>query len=107
MASAEDDFDKISALSSSSSAKDAFNWDREEEQENDDAAAVETLLEVNISCFKLCLKQMLRQAMRSGSLTTVEYLFAKFGPQLFRERDEYGHSPAHWMALNGHVNIAR
>ena len=23
------------------------------------------------------------------------------------QRDEYGHSPPHWMALNGHATIAR
>ena len=27
--------------------------------------------------------------------------------EIFKERDEYGHSPAHWMALNGHASIAR
>jgi len=45
--------------------------------------------------------------MRSGSLSSVEYLFGKFGSELFSERDEYGHSPAHWMALNGHIGLAR
>lgn len=23
------------------------------------------------------------------------------------QRDEYGHSPAHWMALNGHTHVCR
>ena len=37
----------------------------------------------------------------------VEYLYDRYGSGIFEERDEYGHSAAHWMALNGHVAIAR
>ena len=37
----------------------------------------------------------------------MEYLVDKYGLEIFKERDEYGHSPAHWMALNGHASIAR
>ena len=29
----------------------------------------------------------------------MEYLHDRYGNSLFEERDEYGHSPAHWMAL--------
>ncbi len=43
----------------------------------------------------------------SRSLSQVEFLHDRYGSELFLERDEYGHSPAHWMALNGHVSIAR
>ena len=43
----------------------------------------------------------------SSNLSTVEYLTDRYGVDIFKERDEYGHSPAHWMALNGHFNIAR
>ena len=41
------------------------------------------------------------------SLSSVETLYETYGCDLFEERDEYGHSPAHWMALNGHIAIAR
>ena len=43
----------------------------------------------------------------SRNLSQVEYLVDKYGLEIFKERDEYGHSPAHWMALNGHASIAR
>jgi len=42
-----------------------------------------------------------------SNLSQVEYLADKYGLEIFKERDEYGHSPAHWMALNGHASIAR
>jgi ankyrin repeat protein len=41
------------------------------------------------------------------SVAQVEYLHDRYGNGIFEERDEYGHSAAHWMALNGHVAIAR
>ena len=40
-------------------------------------------------------------------MSTVEYLTDRYSVDIFKERDEYGHSPAHWMALNGHFSIAR
>ena len=40
-------------------------------------------------------------------MTVVEDLVNRFGAEIYKERDEYGHSPAHWMALNGHAFIAR
>ena len=43
----------------------------------------------------------------SRNLSQVEYLVDRYGMEIFKERDEYGHSPAHWMALNGHASIAR
>ncbi len=43
----------------------------------------------------------------SSSLGQTEYLHDRYGKEIFLERDEYGHSPAHWMALNGHVGLAR
>lgn len=45
--------------------------------------------------------------LSTRSLSQVEYLHDRYGNVIFEERDEYGHSPAHWMALNGHVAIAR
>jgi len=53
------------------------------------------------------VSESLFEAMRSGNLSQVEYLVDKYGLEIFKERDEYGHSPAHWMALNGHASIAR
>ena len=41
------------------------------------------------------------------NLAQVEYLTDRYGLDIFKERDEYGHSPAHWMALNVHASIAR
>ena len=42
------------------------------------------------------------------SLSQVEYFFEKYGMEYsLDQRDEYGHSPAHWMALNGHAHITR
>ena len=43
----------------------------------------------------------------SQSNPQVEYLYDRYGAGIFEERDEYGHSAAHWMALNGHVAVAR
>ena len=41
-------------------------------------------------------------------LAQVEYFFEKYGIEYsLDQRDEYGHSPAHWMALNGHAHITR
>ncbi|XP_023331098.1 probable protein S-acyltransferase 23 isoform X2 [Eurytemora carolleeae] len=48
------------------------------------------------------------EIMRSGNLGQVEYFFEKYGMEYsLDQRDEYGHSPPHWMALNGHATIAR
>jgi ankyrin repeat protein len=42
------------------------------------------------------------------SLPQVEYFFEKYGMVYsLDQRDEYGHSPAHWVALNGHAHITR
>lgn len=43
----------------------------------------------------------------SRSLSMVEYVCEQYGHELLEARDSYGHTPAHWMALNGHVKIAR
>ena len=45
--------------------------------------------------------------LANRNLAQVEYLTDRYGLDIFKERDEYGHSPAHWMALNGHASIAR
>ena len=38
----------------------------------------------------------------------VEGFMEKYGVDYsLDQRDEYGHSPAHWMALNGHTHVCR
>ena len=58
----------------------------------------------------LCIKYHILHnsfILLSRNLAQVEYLTDRYGLDIFKERDEYGHSPAHWMALNGHASIAR
>merc|ERR1711874_159652 len=46
--------------------------------------------------------------MRDGSLSQVSGFVSKYGLEYsLGQRDEYGHTPTHWMALNGHASIAR
>eukprot|EP00095_Tigriopus_kingsejongensis_P005009 maker-scaffold139_size317827-snap-gene-1.20 protein:Tk05009 transcript:maker-scaffold139_size317827-snap-gene-1.20-mRNA-1 annotation:"hypothetical protein AaeL_AAEL001203" len=90
------DFDKIQTLSPTQTHyRDVFEWD-----DNCYTMAV-------VDNEKDQVRDTLFEAMRSGSLAQVEYLFDRYGSEIFNERDEYGHSSAHWMALNGHIYIAR
>lgn len=43
--------------------------------------------------------------IRTGTLAAVEFLVERYGIQILCERDENGHTPAHWACLEGHYNI--
>ena len=44
----------------------------------------------------------------SRNLAQVEYFIEKYGMDYsLEQRDEYGHTPSHWMALKGHAQISR
>ena len=46
--------------------------------------------------------------MRDGSLSQVEKFVNKYGlDYTLNQRDEYGHTPTHWLALNGHTHVFR
>ena len=46
--------------------------------------------------------------MRDGSLSQVERFVGKYGLEYsLQQRDEYGHTPTHWLALNGHSHVFR
>ena len=46
--------------------------------------------------------------MRDGSLSQVERFISKYGLEYsLSQRDEYGHTPTHWLALNGHAHVFR
>ena len=46
--------------------------------------------------------------MRDGSLSQVEKFINKYGlDYTMNQRDEYGHTPTHWLALNGHTHVFR
>ena len=42
------------------------------------------------------------------SLSQVEKFINKYGlDYTMNQRDEYGHTPTHWLALNGHAHVFR
>ena len=46
--------------------------------------------------------------MRDGSLSQVSGFVSKYGLEYsLQQRDEYGHTPTHWLALNGHAHVFR
>jgi len=46
--------------------------------------------------------------MREGTLSQVEGFINKYGLEYsLDQRDEYGHTPTHWTALNGHAHVFR
>ena len=46
--------------------------------------------------------------MRDGSLSQVSGFVSKYGLEYsLGQRDEYGHTPTHWLALNGHAHVFR
>ena len=46
--------------------------------------------------------------MRDGSLSQVERFVSRYGLEYsLHQRDEYGHTPTHWLALNGHSHVFR
>ena len=62
------------------------------------------------------------EIMRNGTLSQVNTALTRIQRQSIQvegfiehygvdysldQRDEYGHSPAHWMALNGHTHVCR
>ena len=43
-----------------------------------------------------------------SSLSQVEKFINKYGlDYTLNQRDEYGHTPTHWLALNGHAHVFR
>jgi len=46
--------------------------------------------------------------MRDGALNQVDRFVSKYGLEYsLQQRDEYGHTPTHWLALNGHSHVFR
>ena len=57
------------------------------------------VLSVASTCFILSLIR---------SLSQVEKFINKYGlDYTMNQRDEYGHTPTHWLALNGHTHVFR
>lgn len=45
--------------------------------------------------------------IKSGEVSEVENLVEKFGMECLSARDRHGYTPAHWIALNGNVQLMR
>lgn len=45
--------------------------------------------------------------IKNGEVTDVENLTEKFGIECLSARDRHGYTPAHWVALNGNVEMMR
>ncbi|EDW80216.2 uncharacterized protein Dwil_GK21079 [Drosophila willistoni] len=45
--------------------------------------------------------------IKNGEVSEVEKLVDKFGMECLSARDRHGYTPAHWIALNGHVQLMR
>ena len=72
-------------------------WESWEEAGSQDLTTSETSTTENIF-----------EIMRNGTLSQVEGFIEHYGVDYsLDQRDEYGHSPAHWMALNGHTHVCR
>ncbi|KAI5711229.1 hypothetical protein M8J75_015263 [Diaphorina citri] len=45
--------------------------------------------------------------VRNGTVSDMEHLVEKLGPESLSSRDEWGYTPAHWAALDGNVEVMR
>ncbi|EDX04780.1 GD22128 [Drosophila simulans] len=45
--------------------------------------------------------------IKNGEVSEVENLVDKFGMECLSARDRHGYTPAHWIALNGNVQLMR
>ncbi|XP_022258648.1 ankyrin repeat domain-containing protein 23-like [Limulus polyphemus] len=43
--------------------------------------------------------------VRTGTLEAVEFLVGRYGLGILTERDDLGHTPAHWACIGGHADI--
>ncbi|XP_076331772.1 uncharacterized protein LOC143236945 isoform X2 [Tachypleus tridentatus] len=43
--------------------------------------------------------------VRTGTLEAVEFLVERYGLGILTERDDLGHTPAHWACIGGHADI--
>ncbi|CAH0778090.1 unnamed protein product [Bemisia tabaci] len=45
--------------------------------------------------------------VRNGSITDLDNLVDRVGPESLSSRDEWGYTPAHWAALDGNADVVR
>ncbi|XP_064637705.1 putative ZDHHC-type palmitoyltransferase 5 [Lineus longissimus] len=45
--------------------------------------------------------------VKAGALIPLQTLVEAYGLEVLKQRDEKGHTPAHWAALGGHTNLLR
>ncbi|GJQ65553.1 hypothetical protein Trydic_g7653 [Trypoxylus dichotomus] len=53
------------------------------------------------------LHKTIFDVVKTGEVSDVEELVEKSGVQVLRARDEWGYTPAHWVALDGNVEMMR